>query len=157
MSRADWLQAAEFFLAAHGPYHFRAYEIADVGRMEGDATLTAPEPHLLLTALKLIDVLEWLRWYEDIAPVHVTSWYRGPAYNAAVGGSVGSMHLTCGAADVTKDGWEPEQVARALDRYYPQAEKLGIGKYDTFTHVDIRGMLGRPTPARWPTERWRIA
>ena len=62
------------------------------------------------------------------------------------------MHLTGGAADITKDGWPPARVALALLNDYPMADELGLGLYETFTHVDVRGMIGRRAPARWSGE-----
>ena len=69
-------------------------------------------------------------------------------YNKKIGGVPWSMHLTCGAADIVKVGYTPSQVADMLEAH-PLADKLGIGRYNTFTHVDIRGWLGREAPARW--------
>ena len=149
MTKAEWEERAGFFLEAHGVEHFSAEEIAKVGRLRGGATLYAPPPDFLLTALKLIEVLEWLRWYQGIAPVRINSWYRSPEYNDVISRHDKSIHLTAGAADVTKDGWTPARVALALHNDYPMASELGIGLYDTRTHVDVRGMIGRPAPARW--------
>jgi hypothetical protein len=82
------------------------------------------------------------------APILVNSWYRDPAYNKAVGGVSHSMHLTLGAADIVKVGWPPAKVADLLE-HAPHKHMLGIGRYKSFTHIDIRGMIGRPAPARW--------
>jgi len=58
------------------------------------------------------------------------------------------MHITLGAADIVKIGWEPSDVADLLENS-PYKRLLGIGRYESFTHVDVRGMIGRPSPARW--------
>ena len=149
MTKEAWEAGAGFFLEAHGSEHFTATEICPVGKVHKRSTLEAPPPDFMLAALKLIDVLDWIRWYQGPAPVHVTSWYRSTAYNRAVGGGKRSMHLTAGAADITKRGWSPQRVALALLNDYPMADQLGIGLYRTFTHVDVRGMIGRRAPARW--------
>ena len=60
------------------------------------------------------------------------------------------MHLTLGACDIVKVSWTPQQDAALLENS-PYKQELGIGRYKTFTHVDVRGMLGRPAPARWGT------
>jgi len=39
-------------------------------------------------------------------------------------------------------------VAAMLEAH-PLSDQFGIGNYNTFTHIDIRGMLGRRSPARW--------
>lgn len=149
MNRKEWEIACGFCLEAHGPFNFSALEICDVGRIHGTAVLQAPPAELLQHALKLLPVLEWIRWWGGPAPVRVNSWYRDPEYNAAVGGAENSMHLTCGAADISKDGWDPRDLAMALDANHSATRKLGIGVYPTFVHVDIRGFIGRKAPARW--------
>ena len=142
--------SAGFFLAAHGVEHFSASEVCPVGRTWGGATAHAPPPDFMLTVLKLIEgPLAWIRWFQGAAPIGVNSWYRDTEYNEAVGGGVNSMHLTGAAVDITKRGWAPERVALALHYAYPMADELGVGLYKTFIHIDIRGMLGRSSPARW--------
>ena len=73
-------------------------------------------------------------------PISITSGYRCPAHNAAVGGAAGSQHLLGKAADIVVQGMAPAQVA-------DHAEAIGfggIGRYAGFTHVDTRA-----TKARW--------
>jgi len=73
-------------------------------------------------------------------PIAITSGYRCPAHNRAVGGAAQSQHMYGAAADITVKGMAPATVA-------DHAEAIGfggIGRYSTFTHVDVRA--GR---ARW--------
>ena len=159
MTREAWEAGCSFFLEAHGVEHFTATEVCPVGKTHKRSVLESPPPDFMLTALKLIDgPLGWIRWYEGPAPITVTSWYRSEAYNRAVGGGEQSIHLTAGAIDIKKRGWSPERLALALHNDYPMADKLGIGVYGGFTHLDIRGLLGRRAPARWSGEgarkRW---
>ena len=125
-------------------------EICDVGRECSGVTLSAPPLELLSNAVKLISVLQWVRRADGVAPVLINSWYRDREYNEAIGGVSNSMHLTLGAADIVKVGWEPSDVADLIDDS-PWKRQLGLGRYNSFTHVDIRGMIGRPSPARWGT------
>ena len=148
MTKGDWLEVCGQCLAGHGTTNFSALEICDVGRKSGGAILSAPPVELLENAYKLIDVLEWLRVEDGTASVLVNSWYRDRFYNYFIGGVSNSMHLTCGAADVVKTGRTPSEVADMLEGH-PDAKLLGIGRYSTFTHLDVRGMVGRPSPARW--------
>ena len=149
MNAADWLIAGEYTILSHGPRgNFRAVEIAPVGRKRGNIALQAPPPELFRNAILLRDlVLEVVRLAEGIAPIHVTSWYRDEAYNKAVGGAPGSIHMTCGAADIMKSGWHPLRLALWLHHRHPSADKLGIGYYrpasgrSGFVHVDIRGFM----------------
>lgn len=152
MTKDDWLEVCGKHLSDHGTTNFSALEICDVGRRSGGAILSAPPAGSLVpmweNAYKLIDVLEWLRMEDGTASVLVNSWYRDPKYNAAIGGVPHSMHLTLGAADVVKTGRTPSEVADILEGH-PDAKLLGIGRYRTFTHLDVRGMIGRRSPARW--------
>ncbi len=150
MTKNEWEDRAGFFLLAHAVADFTASEVCDVGRVEDGVELTDPYPTLMPNAITLIDgPLNWIRAFRGTEPVTVNSWYRSTDYNHAVGGTEHSMHLTCGAADITKAGWTPDAVAFALVNEYGDAAGLGIGLYKTFVHVDIRGRIGRPAPARW--------
>lgn len=162
MTRTEFYRAGQFFLEAHGVVHFKAHEIAPVGRLANGAgpALVVPTPDLMTNALTLIEeVLEWVRWYQGPAPIHISSWYRDPAYNAAIGGVARSTHLLAAAADINKAGWSPLKLARAIHHDHPHSELLGIGCYRTFVHVDVRGFLKLPSPARWGpvVEWWREA
>ena len=148
MTKDDWLEVCGKCLADRGTTNFSALEICDVGRKSGGAILSAPPVELLENACKLIDVLEWLRTKDGTASVLVNSWYRSPKYNAEVGGVSHSMHLTLGAADIVKVGRSPSEVAGLLE-HSPYKNVLGVGRYKSFTHLDVRGMINRPSPARW--------
>jgi hypothetical protein len=158
MTRDEFHMAGQYFLDAHGVRNFKAYEVAPVGRLangKGPA-LGAPPPDVMRNALILVEeVLEWVREVDGVAPIHVSSWYRDPAYNAAVGGVSASIHLTGGASDIGKAGLAPKALARLIHFRHPASQRLGIGCYATFVHVDVRGFLGRPAPARWgPVGAW---
>ena len=66
---------------------------------------------------------------------------RTAAYNQGCGGAKYSQHLTANAADIQVRGVSPSTVYAKLDALYPNQ---GLGKYATFTHLDLRG-----TRARW--------
>ena len=82
----------------------------------------------------LVELLEVLREHFN-KPVIVTSGYRCPEHNRAVGGAKRSQHLFGTAADIQVKGVDPKDVADYLD---PQEEAKGLGRYNTFTHVDVR-------------------
>ena len=154
MTKDKWLEMCGKALAVEGIESFHPLEICDVGRkapdgqLYGDHHLTAPPFHLVLNALKPCHVLWDLREAGRTTPVLGNSWYRDIIYNHRIGGVSRSMHLTCGAADVTKPGFTPSEVADILESH-PDSDKFGIGRYKTFTHIDVRGMIGRTSPARW--------
>ena len=57
--------------------------------------------------------------------------------------SKGSKHIMGLAVDISVRGVSPKEVADYLERQYPS--KYGIGRYNTFTHVDV----GSSYPRRW--------
>ena len=93
-----------------------------------------------------VDHVEKLQELRDKLGVSckITSGFRGPTHNRAVGGASRSRHLMGDATDVQFKGISPDDVADA-------AEELGfdgIGRYNTFTHLDSRGHK-----ARWDFRR----
>ena len=89
--------------------------------------------------VKLVSGLEAIREHFDGAPITVSSGNRCPTYNASVGGAVSSQHLISRAADITIKDISPAEVYDYLDIWWPG----GLGKYDTFTHVDSRAYKTR--------------
>lgn len=90
----------------------------------------------------LVKLLQGLRnWWRR--PVRINSGCRCAEHNADVGGAPASKHVLGIAADVTVDGIPPEEVYRWLECLLGEAG--GLGKYETFTHVDVRAN----GPARW--------
>lgn len=74
----------------------------------------------------------------------ITSGYRCPTHNKAVGGATRSRHVAGDATDLQAVSSSPDKVA-------DNAEDLkfdGLGRYNTFTHVDSRG-----SKARWDFRR----
>jgi len=91
-------------------------------------------------------ILETVRMHFD-APVTVVSGARCEKYNSRVGGATKSKHLIRGdedvvAVDIQVAGRTPVEVAEYLTNL-PYANLLGIGKYNTFVHVDTRGYAAR--------------
>jgi uncharacterized protein YcbK (DUF882 family) len=90
---------------------------------------------------ELVNVLQKIRAHFGKA-VTITSAYRTPGRNKAVGGETYSQHLYGRAADIKVKGITPQAVAAYAEKLLPN--KGGIGTYSTFTHVDVRS-----TKARW--------
>jgi len=83
---------------------------------------------------------------EATGRLNITNAYRCKEHNAAVGGVRNSQHLFGKAADVKSNTLNPSEVASIVDGLMEDGRfKIGgIGIYNTFTHVDIRG-----NKARW--------
>lgn len=89
---------------------------------------------------ELLDYLEQLRAEYD-SPVIINSGYRCPTHNRNVGGATHSRHLVGDAADVAVKGVDPANVYAFLNELVGDAG--GVGKYQTFTHIDVRGYGAR--------------
>ena len=84
---------------------------------------------------ELIAKLEKLRELCGHKPLHINSACRCQKHNKAVGGASNSQHVLGKAADVRPPkGMTIEEFAHHAE----QAGFGGIGKYNTFVHVDVR-------------------
>lgn len=89
----------------------------------------------------LVNVLQKIRTHFGTS-VTITSAYRTPGRNKAVGGQTYSQHLYGKAADIKVKGVSPKTVAAYVEKIMPKSG--GIGIYNSFTHIDTRS-----TKARW--------
>ncbi len=89
----------------------------------------------------LVKVLQKIRNHFGKS-VTITSAYRTPTKNKAVGGTTYSQHQYGTAADIKVKGVTPKKVAQYAEKLLPN--RGGIGIYSTFTHIDVR-----QTKARW--------
>lgn len=89
---------------------------------------------------ELVDFLNQLRLRFGHSLI-VTSGYRSPEHNKAVGGVPNSQHVKGLAADI-----RPQNPAHLTDLWAlanDMNETGGVGRYDTFVHVDRRGIRAR--------------
>lgn len=101
----------------------------------------APSPYGPMNVKpELVDFLNQLRLRFG-KPLVVTSGYRSPEHNRAVGGVANSYHTQGLAADI-----RPEDQ-KDLPTLWELCRRLnvtgGVGIYDTFVHVDRRGYAAR--------------
>ena len=89
----------------------------------------------------LVNILQKIRTHFGKS-ITITSAYRTPGKNKAVGGTTYSQHLYGRAADIKVNGVSPKKVAAYAETLLKN--KGGIGTYSTFTHIDTR-----TTKARW--------
>ena len=94
----------------------------------------------VFVAVELVEVLQKIRSHFGKA-VKITSAYRTPTKNKAVGGETYSQHLYGMAADIKVSGVSPKKVAEYAEKLMPKSG--GIGIYSTFTHIDVRADKSR--------------
>ena len=88
----------------------------------------------------LVDILQKIRDHFGKA-VTITSAFRTASHNKKVGGATYSQHLYGKAADIKVSGAAPSVVADFAETLMPSSG--GIGRYSTFTHVDVRKVKSR--------------
>lgn len=90
--------------------------------------------HLVKLEKRLLLLLQNLRDLLNI-PIIILSGFRTIEHNNSIGGSPNSQHLHGKAADIQVENITPEEL-------YIHAIQIGfdgIGLYETFIHVDVRG------------------
>ena len=79
-------------------------------------------------------------------PIIINSGYRSPEHNKAVGGVSNSQHVLGTAADIRpEDLKDLPELQKICDEMNPHG---GVGYYNTFVHVDVRG-----EKARWDNRK----
>lgn len=98
----------------------------------------------IANVIELAENLQVLRDYAGAA-IRVNSGYRHRDYNTRIGGAKNSQHLYACAADIIVDGMTPQEVADLIEELIAQGKMKegGLGRYNTFTHYDIRGYNSR--------------
>ena len=105
------------------------------GEATKDASRIPPTVNIVDNIVQLARQLQQAR--DQIGrPFHITSWYRPPAINAAVGGASQSYHLFGMAADIDVEGLSGRSVANQILLWWPGG--LGIySKFPNIIHLDI--------------------
>ena len=94
----------------------------------------------VFVSLRLAELLEQIRVHFGAA-VTINSAYRTPNHNAKVGGTSRSQHLYGLAADIEVKGYSPAAVADYAEQLL--GSHGGVGRYSTFTHIDVRADKSR--------------
>jgi uncharacterized protein YcbK (DUF882 family) len=98
-----------------------------------------PPENLWPNILPTLEMADWLRGFYD-APLKVLSAYRSPAYNAAIGGAKGSLHMQFKAMDLAPASADPAAIKRlkgcAEILVKRGVLKGGVGRYSWGIHID---------------------
>lgn len=121
--------------------HFTAEEFLVRGSSDARLKLnTDPPEELWPNIVPTVRVLEALRTRLG-KPIILHSVYRSPAYNRAIGGATGSMHMQFRAVDfhiVDANSGPADWAATLRSMRSAGVFRGGIGAYATFVHVDTR-------------------
>lgn len=143
-------QLLEAYIDSLGLRHFKGSELTPYwSRRNKGGSNSMPHPHLWPNAAETLVVLDELR-HRLNRPITITSSYRSPNYNKGVSGAQFSQHLVFNAFDFKTKDLTPGEVVAALkalrgtwfvntDTEQAFQFKGGIGKYQTFVHLDTRG------------------
>ena len=142
-------QELEAFIDRLGLRHFKGREFTPYWSRTLDGVRNArPHESLWPNIVPTLIVADEAR--EQLGqPITISSSYRRPAYNAAVGGEENSFHMRFMALDLQSPAG-PKALHAVFKRLRGTRFKLpgnagsfifrgGIGLYPTFVHVDTRG------------------
>jgi len=116
-------------------FSIKEFECNDGSEMPTDVQLNIAE---------LAVQLEIIRAHFN-APIKINSAYRSLEYNRSIGSNDSSQHVLGKAADIVVKGYTPDEVADAIEFLIMTGmlKEGGVGRYNTFTHYDIRGERAR--------------
>jgi len=117
--------------------HFRLSELLRSDTAQTQGLYQVPTPAVVERLRELcVELLEPVR--ASVGPLRVTSGYRRPKVNVAVGGSSTSAHMSGWAADVVPVRGTPEQIMRLL---YEAGQVLAWDQailYNSHVHLGLR-------------------
>jgi uncharacterized protein YcbK (DUF882 family) len=109
-------------------------------RSEFGCKCSYPDCEDIAVDVALVTVLEDVREHFG-KPVTINSSYRCEPHNRDEGGAKHSQHRLGIAADIVVKNIHPHKVYEYLNSKHP--DQYGMGKYNTFTHVDTRSYCAR--------------
>lgn len=138
-SKETVTQRLSRLMGAAGIAHFTASEVLTLGSQHASNGLNTLPPlnivHQIMPTLAVVDMLR------DVlkSPIVILSGYRSLAYNRAIGGAKGSMHLQFRALDIQAPHHTPKKL-HAILWQWREARRWhgGLGLYGSFVHIDSR-------------------
>ena len=94
-----------------------------------------PDAKTIANLRRVATVLEQVRSIVN-RPIMISSGYRSPEVNKAVGGSTNSAHMLGLAADIRAAGMTPRELADAIKHYGVTFDQL-ILEYDRWVHIGL--------------------
>jgi hypothetical protein len=115
------------------------FTLSQTAARKGLPNVPSPHGQEHANLIRLAKVMETVRALLDDNPVLISSGYRSPKVNAAVGGSKTSAHMSGLAVDFTAPGFgTPRDICKALE---PHMRELGVDQliheYDTWVHLGL--------------------
>jgi uncharacterized protein YcbK (DUF882 family) len=107
--------------------HFSWYEAT-----KGGARIPESE-EVTASIIRIAKALEGVRDKFGGRSITITSWYRPPAINRAVGGAKYSKHIEGHAVDILIGDLDPRDVTATLSKDW----NGGVGDSPAFTHLDL--------------------
>lgn len=120
--------------------HFTLQEFTASQTAAREGIPNQPDAAALENLKKTAAVMEQVRTLLGSKPIMISSGYRGPQLNAAVGGATSSAHCFGLAADFTCPGFG--DVYDICKKIEPHMKDLGIDQliweYDSWVHIGLR-------------------
>lgn len=117
--------------------HFSLEELIHSDTAAARGIDNSAPPALQANLQRLAELLERVRAVLGV-PVHISSAYRSPALNRAVGGVANSVHMSGLAADITAPSFgNPLAVAQAIHAAGIPFDQL-IHEYGRWVHIGLR-------------------
>ena len=95
-----------------------------------------PSPEVTANLTRLARFLEKVKALVGGKPIMVSSGYRSPALNKAIGGAATSQHCKGCAADFKVPGMTPDQLVRLITMSSLEYDQV-IREFDSWVHISV--------------------
>ena len=144
LDETEFMSRFQPYFDTLGAQHFEAREFTFLGASHAGVhrctgTNSYPDESLWGNLKLLVPTLDAIR--EELGhSIRLSSIYRAPQYNSCVGGKDASQHLKFTAADCVVRNASPMALHEAALNVRARGDFMGgIGLYNSFVHIDVRG------------------